>query len=134
MFERARQLRLPASFVDLRHQATHDIDLPSIHILRQAVKKGLDWLWQDFWCHQGLSKRNLSRQTEVPLIRLELERYTELPLVERNSQARSTSDQRAAKICCELVRLCKGDEDLSTELAMILLEWGFMIPDSGNDE
>ena len=133
MFEKARQLRLPASFVDLRHQATHD-DLPTVPILRQAVKKGIDWLWQNFWCHQGTSKRTLSRKTEVPLIRLELERYTELPPVEHDPQAWSTLNERATTTCVELVRLCKGTEDLSAELAMIIIEWGFMAPNSGDFE
>ena len=133
MIERAVQLRLPASFVDLRHQATHE-NLPSLPILRQAVKKGIDWLWQDFWCRQGISKHTFSRQKEVPLIRLELERYSGRPPVGRHSQARFTPDQRAAKTCCELVRLCKNNEDLLAELAMILLESGFMVPDSGNHE
>ena len=134
MFERARQLLLPNSFVDLRHQATHE-NLPPLPILRQAVKKGIDWLWQDFWYRQGISKRTLSKLTEVPLIRLELEYYTELPPVERGSQAASSIlDQRAAKTCMELVRLCKGDEDLLAELAMIMIEWGFMVPDSERHE
>ena len=133
MFERARQRRLPASFVDLRHQATHE-DLPTLPILRQAVKKGIDWLWQDFWCRQGASKRTLSKLTEVPLIRLELEYYKDLPPVESASQARSTLDQRATKTCVELVKLCKGDEDLLAELAIIMIEWGFMVPDSERHE
>ena len=133
MFERARQLRLPASFVDLRHQATHE-DLPTLPILRQAVKRGIDWLWHDFWCRQGISQRTLSRSREVPLIRLELGYYNGLPPVERDSEARSTLDERATKTCVELVKLCKSDEDLLAELSMILIEWGFMVPDSEQNE
>ncbi|KAL8795122.1 MAG: hypothetical protein Q9195_002419 [Heterodermia aff. obscurata] len=133
MLERAKQLRLPASFVDLRHQATHE-DLPTLPILRQAVKQGIDWLWQDFWCRQGLSKRILFKLTDVPLIRLELELYSELPPVGRDPQAGPIIDARATKICVELVKLCKGDENVLAELAMIIIEWGFMIPESDHHE
>ena len=32
------------------------------------------------------------------------------------------------------MRLCKGDEVIHNELAMILIEWGFMAPDSSFSE
>lgn len=133
MLERAKQLRLPASFVNLRHLATHE-DLPTLPALRQAVKAGIDWLRQNFWAHQGLSKRILHELTEAPLLRLELELYNELPPVEHDSRARLVLDERATKTCVELVKLCKGDEDLLAELAMIIIECGFMVPDSGDHE
>ena len=133
MFERAKQLRLPASFVDLRHEATH-VELPSLPILRQAVKKGLDWLWFDFWCHQCPPKRTLSILAEVPRLRQELERFTELALIEPEAQAQSRLDQRAMETCLELVKVCKGEETLLAELARIIIEWGFMVPDSEHHE
>ncbi|ODQ64866.1 Las1-domain-containing protein [Nadsonia fulvescens var. elongata DSM 6958] len=44
----ARKLRLPSFFVELRHAGTHEA-LPSIEILRDAAKRGLDWLWDNYW-------------------------------------------------------------------------------------
>ncbi|RDW63066.1 rRNA-processing protein LAS1 [Aspergillus mulundensis] len=52
MFSRAAELGLPASFVELRHEATHR-ELPSLVVLRQAVARSLEWLWGFYWA--GLS-------------------------------------------------------------------------------
>ncbi|KAL4904763.1 Las1-like-domain-containing protein [Aspergillus multicolor] len=48
MFSRAAELGLPASFVELRHEATHR-ELPSLVVLRQAVGRSLEWLWGFYW-------------------------------------------------------------------------------------
>ena len=39
---------LPAMFVDLRHEASHG-DMPSLTNLRSAARRGLRWLWDDYW-------------------------------------------------------------------------------------
>ena len=44
----ARNLGLPASFVEIRHAATHEV-LPSMTILRKACTRALDWLWANYW-------------------------------------------------------------------------------------
>lgn len=48
MFQRALDLGLPASFVELRHEATHR-ELPSLVVLRGAVHRSLEWLWGYYW-------------------------------------------------------------------------------------
>ncbi|KAL4802091.1 Las1-like-domain-containing protein [Aspergillus unguis] len=48
MFSRALELGLPASFVELRHEATHR-ELPSLVVLRGAVGRSLEWLWGFYW-------------------------------------------------------------------------------------
>lgn len=48
MFQRAVDLGLPASFVELRHEATHR-DLPSLVVLRNATQRSLEWLWDFYW-------------------------------------------------------------------------------------
>ncbi|KAL8730363.1 MAG: hypothetical protein Q9166_004128 [cf. Caloplaca sp. 2 TL-2023] len=50
MYDKARELHLPSSFVELRHEAIHG-ELPSLVVLRQAVQKALDWLWKNYWQH-----------------------------------------------------------------------------------
>ncbi|KAI4131495.1 MAG: hypothetical protein LQ347_002965 [Umbilicaria vellea] len=52
MYQVAKEIDLPASFVELRHQATHE-DLPSLVVLRRATAKALEWLWDYYWHHQG---------------------------------------------------------------------------------
>lgn len=48
MYQKAMTLGLPASFVELRHEATHR-ELPSLIVLRSAVQRSLDWLWDAYW-------------------------------------------------------------------------------------
>ena len=48
MFQRAVDLGLPASFVELRHEATHR-ELPSLVVLRDAAQRSLSWLWGYYW-------------------------------------------------------------------------------------
>lgn len=48
MYKIAEDIGLPASFVDLRHDATHG-PLPSLVVLREAARKALAWLWVNHW-------------------------------------------------------------------------------------
>ncbi|OQD74806.1 hypothetical protein PENDEC_c009G00787 [Penicillium decumbens] len=48
MFQRAADLGLPASFVELRHEATHR-EPPSLVVLRKASQRSLEWLWDNYW-------------------------------------------------------------------------------------
>lgn len=44
----ARNIDLPALFVELRHQATHE-SIPSIELCRQACAMALSWLAEHYW-------------------------------------------------------------------------------------
>lgn len=48
MYGVAKSVGLPATFVELRHQATHE-QLPSLIRLRVAARKALDWIWDYYW-------------------------------------------------------------------------------------
>ncbi|KAL2191077.1 Las1-domain-containing protein [Thermothelomyces heterothallicus CBS 203.75] len=48
MYDVAKSVGLPATFVELRHQATHE-QLPSLTRLRTAADKALDWIWEYYW-------------------------------------------------------------------------------------
>lgn len=48
MYSLARTIGLPATFVELRHQSTHE-QLPSLAKLRSAAKKALRWIWDYYW-------------------------------------------------------------------------------------
>ncbi|OAX82992.1 hypothetical protein ACJ72_02652 [Emergomyces africanus] len=48
MFQKAMELGLPASFVELRHEATHR-ELPALIVLRNAARRSLEWLWEFYW-------------------------------------------------------------------------------------
>ncbi|OOQ82244.1 cell morphogenesis protein Las1 [Penicillium brasilianum] len=53
MFQRAMDLGLPASFVELRHEATHR-EPPSLVVLRKATQRSLEWLWDNYWANIDL--------------------------------------------------------------------------------
>ncbi|KAE8450910.1 hypothetical protein EG329_005350 [Mollisiaceae sp. DMI_Dod_QoI] len=48
MYSIAKTLGLPATYVELRHQATHE-ELPSLSKLRIATQKALKWIWDYYW-------------------------------------------------------------------------------------
>ncbi|KAM3454926.1 hypothetical protein MY3296_002708 [Beauveria thailandica] len=48
MYSIAKAIGLPATFVELRHQATHE-QLPSLAKLRPAAHTALDWIWHYYW-------------------------------------------------------------------------------------
>lgn len=48
MYAHAQALGLPESFVELRHQATHD-EMPSLEVLRLTTQEALEWLWERWW-------------------------------------------------------------------------------------
>lgn len=48
MYSLAKTTGLPATFVELRHQATHE-QLPSLLKLRSAAGKALAWIWDFYW-------------------------------------------------------------------------------------
>ncbi|KAI6245849.1 Pre-rRNA-processing protein las1 [Erysiphe necator] len=48
MYALAKTIGLPATFVELRHQATHE-ELPSLIRLQSATQKALQWIWGYYW-------------------------------------------------------------------------------------
>lgn len=50
MYSIAKTIGLPATYVELRHQATHE-ELPSLPKLRIATQKALRWIWDYYWVH-----------------------------------------------------------------------------------
>ncbi|KAL8675541.1 MAG: hypothetical protein Q9168_000053 [Polycauliona sp. 1 TL-2023] len=50
MYDKAKELHLPASFVELRHEAIHG-EIPSLVVLRQAAQQALGWLQTNYWKH-----------------------------------------------------------------------------------
>ncbi|KAK4103915.1 Las1-domain-containing protein [Parathielavia hyrcaniae] len=50
MYDVAKSVGLPATFVELRHQATHE-QLPSLTRLRSAARQALGWIWGYYWAH-----------------------------------------------------------------------------------
>jgi len=61
MYSIAKTIGLPATYVELRHQATHE-ELPSLSKLRTATQKALHWIWDYYWAK--LPPAPLTKQEE----------------------------------------------------------------------
>lgn len=48
MYGVAKTIGLPAGFVELRHQGTHE-PMPSLTQLRPAARRALEWIWDYYW-------------------------------------------------------------------------------------
>jgi hypothetical protein len=48
MYSIAKNIGLPATFVELRHQCTHE-ELPSLSKLQAAAERSLGWIWHHYW-------------------------------------------------------------------------------------
>ena len=55
MFALAATAGIPASFVSLRHQISHEA-LPSLPVLRGAARQALAWIWSHYWAALALRK------------------------------------------------------------------------------
>ncbi|KAG7202155.1 hypothetical protein KM043_015837 [Ampulex compressa] len=53
LFHIARQLNIPEWIVNLRHDAAHGHDLPSIDLLRRAINILLAWLYEEYWAAEA---------------------------------------------------------------------------------
>ena len=142
MYAKAKQIGLPDSFVELRHEATHG-DLPSLIVFRRAVERSLDWLWKDYWRYLGIRSGNLD-EDEIDAFKEGREKLKEkLRSVLRNyskacvdiimTKGRKDVAMPAEvtdKVCLELVRVCKNERLVIAELVKVLLEYEMLIPGS----
>jgi ribosomal biogenesis protein LAS1 len=62
MYAVARELGLPASYVELRHQATHE-ELPGRRRLKEAARGALRWIWERYWAGLGEEEEEEQEKT-----------------------------------------------------------------------
>lgn len=121
MFDYARRIGLPESFVELRHQAIHD-DFPALLVFRQAATRSLHWLWEHYWKHIDVPSTAPDDQDPrqlKKLFRSYLQEYSDRP--PRSSQ------ESIRKACLDCVHTCKGNDATIRLLADVLLEPGFLM-------
>lgn len=114
----ARNLNLPASFVEIRHAATHEA-LPSLSVLRIVAVRALDWLWLNYWSVVGVAAATDgsdagAERVQILRARLALKRWRQLrrnnPLKELKQGDPSPEGREAFAIIKECVSICKEDE------------------------
>lgn len=148
MFQRAIDLGLPASFVELRHEATHR-ELPSLIVLRNASQRSLEWLWDYYWAKADphavsgplntgvLDDGVVADDDEGPL--RDSMRDILGPLLKNEDDGGSSSEPPKKKrkplqsryqtsIAAQLASACKASRKGAVVLARILLDEGVLVP------
>ncbi|QLG71719.1 hypothetical protein HG535_0C00680 [Zygotorulaspora mrakii] len=77
----AQKVGVPSLFVDLRHEGTHEREMPSLEMLRYVAKQALAWLWDNYWNDDQLDEsddENISDSEDE--LTLELQQGFELGL------------------------------------------------------
>lgn len=62
MLEIARQIDMPADFVALRHEATHE-ELPAEQRIVAACEAALKWLWRVYWSRLDIAQTEREQPT-----------------------------------------------------------------------
>lgn len=144
MFQIATRIGLPKSFVELRHQATHE-ELPALLVLRQAADRSLKWLWHYYW--RTIDERTGSLDDVDGISEQELQalkdRFRDLLRTYRNDRveaAKALKKLNSAKLRTQdatdsrealvhvIIKLLKDRGAAVRGLASVLLEVKYLIP------
>jgi ribosomal biogenesis protein LAS1 len=124
----ARNLDLPASFVEVRHAATHEA-LPSLAVLRTLAERGLVWLWVHYWggLDQGDGEEGRGVERElVERVRAAAGSWRKLrrenPLKEVKEGDSSAEARELRGIVGEVVEVCRNREGVQAAIAALLEE------------
>lgn len=127
----ARNLNLPASFVEIRHAATHE-NLPSLAVLRTATSRALHWLWSNYWVWQGAFLNDEVNNEEEPQdvnlsrARLLLKQWRKLrrknPTREIKQGENAPESRVALAIIEECVAMCETSDGIDGVLDALLEE------------
>jgi len=144
MVEMARSIDMPASFVELRHEATHE-ELPSLQRLARNAKLGVEWLWHHYWFKlDPVPDLNTPRVLQPERKAVPMPTYTELRDVLRSFVTRRKAEIRSGVdlneishtessiTLPEIVNRCMGRNEALTLLTAILLEERMLIPAKRN--
>lgn len=130
----AKELDMPASFVELRHEATHG-DLPSLSRLQRNAVAALKWLWHHYWA--TLDTESSTNQTPEQyakdlegqlLVHLKTYMSTRLEEVRKTEDAQKHSAYNSRDLALKITRLCQGKKVSLQVLANVLFEEKVMIP------
>ncbi|KAM0260724.1 hypothetical protein ACHAQJ_002640 [Trichoderma viride] len=125
MYSIAKNIGLPATFVELRHQATHE-QLPSLAKLRSAARKALVWIWDYYWKHLGEAEKAKDPCKELVLSYLRED--DEASRKKTMRQLRQWDPDHLQKAIAELQRTLPGNQvflkclNLSKEMAAMTVQ------------
>ncbi|KAK6348955.1 rRNA-processing protein las1 [Orbilia blumenaviensis] len=144
MYNLAQELGLPASFVDVRHAATHEA-LPPLGVLRTTCARGLDWLWANYWekveaggaAEVETTGRSGEVVDEAKVSRVQglLDRWE---ILKKGGQgryreaAKRKEERGEANICAELESIFKASTGIDILLEILVHEHLLVMDDSGS--
>lgn len=136
MLEVAREIGLPAGFVEVRHEVAHE-DLPSLGRLVGLAREAVGWLWEEYWA--GL-KEEPDQDEVVEEVQTEEERREAVKGVLRayrkervaflRTRAAETEEPQDVydRTAQDLIGLAEGQKRGYTALAKSLCVPGMLIP------
>lgn len=136
MYDVAREIDMPASFVELRHEATHE-ELPSIKRLMRNAELALDWLWHFYWAKLDEETKSSDSVTTLPVTASKeqfsaiLNTFMSRRRIEIKSGSNATLQNSASGVAClEIIKLCLGNKGSLEIVAETLLEEKMLVPAS----
>ncbi|KAL2372070.1 cell morphogenesis protein Las1 [Blastomyces gilchristii SLH14081] len=140
MFQRAMELGLPASFVELRHEATHR-ELPALVVLRDAARRSLEWLWEFYWDGLGdietadAGMDVLEQNRESQLTKNEIQQMLKNVVLGESNLGENSATRRSSRKLksfpgLENVALILKHQQGEQTVTQVLLEEGILIPAS----
>lgn len=127
MFQRAMDLGLPASFVELRHEATHR-EPPSLVVLRKASQRSLEWLWDNYWA--GIDGLDASSQVDVDdsaSIKSAFGRILREFSGASEALPKKRKRDQEASVSMELSSICESSAEGARLLSSVLFEEEFLV-------
>eukprot|EP01114_Cavostelium_apophysatum_P018763 TRINITY_DN5879_c0_g1_i5.p1 TRINITY_DN5879_c0_g1~~TRINITY_DN5879_c0_g1_i5.p1 ORF type:complete len:391 (+),score=44.11 TRINITY_DN5879_c0_g1_i5:352-1524(+) len=118
---------LPVNMIDLRHAGTHG-ELPSLEILTETCKEGLNWLYANYWAKQQsqITEKLESLRTSVPTL---LREYR--ALMKKRFETNDAEHNRSKiENAIEAVNSQMHGDLVSSVLVTILLDDYILIPKS----
>ncbi|KAH9992187.1 Las1-domain-containing protein [Xylariaceae sp. FL0662B] len=124
MYSIAKTIGLPATFVELRHQATHE-QLPSLSKLRTAAKRALAWIWDYYW--KNLSDdENTDREKPNPCREFLLQYLKEESTAETKTLQKQLKQWDETTLMQSLAEIADSSEDPRIILRSVQLSQGIL--------
>ncbi|KAI1824686.1 Las1-like-domain-containing protein [Xylaria intraflava] len=140
MYSIAKNIGLPATFVELRHQATHE-QLPSLSKLRSAAKNALAWIWNFYWkdltpANKGIPEDGSHLDTRRDLLVRYLRERDETLKTGMQQQLQSWSRESLLQMLADVAESSVEPQIIlrALQLSRTILDGGFELPSAAAPE
>ena len=135
MFAIAKDVGIPAAFIDIRHDATHG-EMPSLAVFRDVTQKSLTWLYDEYWSQLTEDGQESGRdETDVEELRdffrtaLRVHLKARLALDKRSKErAEQAILDDISEAYKDVVYTCRNDREKLIALSSVLLERKILVP------